>query len=116
MAEDFPDVLFDVPADKVEALLAELRQESSLDISVVPSAGAKGGGDVVSVLVQLTPPVLSFLSGVIVAWMAMPGASIEIDGTKLKATGVSRTTVEELLRQNIAKAASQPTTDKSQVK
>jgi hypothetical protein len=44
--------------------------------------------------------VLSFLSGVIVAWIAMPGASIEIDGSKIKGSGLSRAIVEEILRES----------------
>lgn len=102
MEEQYPDVVFSVPTEDVESLLATLRQQASLDIDVLSSAGASGGGDMVSVLVQIAPNVLTFLSGVIVAWIAKPGASIEVDGTKIKAAGVSRSMVEEVLRDRLS--------------
>jgi hypothetical protein len=105
MAEQFPDVLFAVPADDVGALRAAFSQGPSLDIDEVPSAGAAGEGDLVAVLVQLTPHALTFLSGVIVAWIARPRASIEIDGEKVKASGISARSVDDLLRKSLERHA-----------
>jgi hypothetical protein len=105
MAEEFPDVLFSVTADDVQELLKALREGPSLDIDEVATVGAAGGGDNVSVLVQLAPHALTFVSGVIVAWLARPRASIEIDGEKVKGSGISPGLVEELLRQSLERHA-----------
>jgi hypothetical protein len=40
MEAQYPDVVFSVPAEDVESLLATLRQQASRDIDVLPSACA----------------------------------------------------------------------------
>src|SRR5215471_947539 len=104
MAEEFPDVLFSVVAVAVKKKLNALREGPSLDVDEVATAGA-AGGDNVSVLVQLAPHALTFLSGVIVAWLARPRASIEIDGEKVKGSGISPSFAEELLSQSLERHA-----------
>lgn len=93
------DLVFRVPADEVHTLLRDLGPEPALAPQVIRSAGMAGGGEIATVLVQLGPPVLTFLAGVVTAWLTRPRASIEIDG--IKVTGTSQKVVEDILRERV---------------
>lgn len=101
MAEPFPDVVFRIPASQLQEFLEALRVSDAPIPApkVVPSAGASGGGDMVAVLVQLAPHGLTFIAGLVTAWMSRPRASIEVDGIKVQ--NVSRDLVEEILRERL---------------
>ena len=98
---EWPDIVFRVPANELSALRTSLAERPEVDYEVVPVAGAAGSGDLVTVLVQLTPAALTFLGGVATAWIAKPRATVEIGG--LKATGLSAQVVAEILRRELAK-------------
>jgi hypothetical protein len=106
------DLVFRLPADDVPSLLTELGSDPALAPQVIRSAGAAGGGEIATVLVQLGPPVLTFLAGVVATWVARPRASIEIDG--IKVTGASRNVVEQILRERVlSKSTGQDTAGQS---
>lgn len=90
------DVVFRIPAGSLEDLLSDLTSEFGLEPQIVRPAGASGGGDLVTVLVALTPAVLTFLGVVVTTWIKRPRASVEIRGTKI--TGVSTPVADALAR------------------
>jgi hypothetical protein len=93
------DIVFRVRASELEALLKELQAEPGLEPLVSRSAGATGGGEFVSVLVPLVPAVLAFIAAIATTWIKKPGATVELKN--MKVTGVSRRTVEALLRREL---------------
>ena len=98
-----PTVIFSISENDLAAFLEQLQREQEIKAETIKSAGATGGGDVVSVIVQLTPPVLTFVLGMVTAWANRPRASIEIGA--VKATGLPSATVERLLISHLASSA-----------
>jgi hypothetical protein len=106
MQEPPLDVVFRVPTEDVQELLRVLKEEPSLNVEMIRSAGSSGGGEFATVLVGLAPAALSFIAGIVTAWLARPRVSIEADG--IKVTGVSRKLVEEILRERLLESGRGP--------
>jgi hypothetical protein len=83
MAED---IVFRIPALELDALLGELAREPGLNTQVARPAGTAGGGDLATVLVELTPAVLGFLGTVVTVWINRPRTTIEMKGMKIRGT------------------------------
>ena len=94
------DIVFRIPAAELDALLAELAQQPGLSTQVTRPAGAAGGGDLATVLVELTPAVLSFLGTVVTVWINRPRTSVEMKGVKIRGTSAR---VAELLERALEK-------------
>ena len=90
------DVLFRVPADVVDELYKDLAVDVALRPKTYLTAAATGGGDMVTVLVELAPPTLAALTAIVTAWIRRPGSSAEIDGQKI--TGISRSVADQLAK------------------
>jgi hypothetical protein len=96
------DLVFHIPAAGLPELLQALEPKRSLKPEVIYAAGADGGGELVTVLVQLGPAVLTFVAGIATAWIRKPNASVEIGNIKVK--GVSRKAVEAVLKEHLGQA------------
>jgi len=90
------DLVFRIPAEDLHDLLSEISAESGLNPQVIRPAGATGGGDLVTVLIELTPPVLAFLGVIVTSWIKRPRASVEVRGTKI--TGLSTSVADALAK------------------
>lgn len=99
------DLVFHIPAAGLPELLQALEPKRSLKPEIIHAAGADGGGELVTVLVQLGPAVLTFVAGIATAWIGKPNASVEIGNIKVK--GVSRKAVEAVLKEHLGQAAVQ---------
>jgi hypothetical protein len=100
---EHPDLVFEVPAADLPALLAAFAPHPEIRPLAHESAGALGAGELVSVLVPIAPALLGFISGVAVAWIRRPGARVEFRG--MKVTGASRRVVDALLRRELGLAS-----------
>lgn len=89
------DVVFRLPSEDVDTLLEDISSQPTLDPTVFRPAGASGGGDLATVIMTLTPPVLTFLGTVITVWITRPRVSIEVDGIKI--SGVNEKVAERLV-------------------
>lgn len=99
-AYDIVKICFRVPPEDVQRLVEDLQSNALPANPPVHAPGATGGGDLVAIVVPIAAAAIAAAAKIIIEWARNRRVTIEIEGAK--ATGLSRESVEDILKSYIA--------------